>query len=106
MIEVRQGHRRNNEIEGSALDGFQVKGDVNDFRDDNDVDGQGSLGRQKDNVFPRPIGEPGIGEYQMGRLGPPQGLVRFVAGSHALGLDELAFKGTPDVPHRFGTGVD
>jgi hypothetical protein len=41
----------------------------------------------------------------MGRLVPPQALVGFVAGSNALGVDELAFKGTPDESHRLRTVV-
>jgi hypothetical protein len=56
--------------------------------------------------FPRPVGELGVGQYQMWRLAPPQGLVGFVAGSYALGFDGLALKGTPEGAHRFRTVVD
>jgi len=52
MSEVRQRHRRNNEIECSALDDFQVKGDVNNFRDHNDVDSRWSPGGLIHDDFP------------------------------------------------------
>jgi hypothetical protein len=52
IIKVGQWHRRDNEIERSTLDGFQVEGDILNVRNHNDVYRRWRSCRHENHIFP------------------------------------------------------